>query len=115
MNKMYHTKDGEKLEGIDLDTPLMYADRFRIRKPGVQWDAHPPHVDGKRFVSTTPLSRYSIRRDTGGGIERWEDEAFRQCFDDVFKGSWRDHDPYDLKNRVFAKSSLYGRPNQVFH
>ncbi|PIL29830.1 hypothetical protein GSI_08037 [Ganoderma sinense ZZ0214-1] len=93
LNKMYHTKDGEKLEGIDLDTPLMYADRFRIRKPGVQWDAHPPHVDG-------------------GGIERWEDEAFRQCFDDIFNGNWREHDPYDLKNRVFAKSSIYGRPNQ---
>ena len=47
---MYHTKNGEKLEGIDLDTPLMYADRFRIRKPGVQWDAHPPHVDGEHLI-----------------------------------------------------------------
>ncbi|KAM5544876.1 hypothetical protein V8D89_001774 [Ganoderma adspersum] len=94
LNKMYHTKNGESAQGIDLETPLMYADRFRIRRPGIQWDAHPPHVDG-------------------GGIERWEDEAFRACFHDILSGNWREHDPYNLENRIHAKSSLYARPNQA--
>ena len=52
---MYRTKDGEKAEGIDLDTPLMYADRFRIRRPGIQWDAHPPHVDGRLLALQSAL------------------------------------------------------------
>ena len=49
LNKLYHVKNGdqEKTDGVDLDTPLTYADRFRIRRPGVQWDVHPPHVDGE--------------------------------------------------------------------
>lgn len=52
---------------------------------------------------------------SGGGIERWEDETFRLCFDDILSGNWREHDPYDLVNRINARSSLYGRPNQVCH
>ena len=49
LNNLYHVKSGAKLDGVDLSTPLVYADRFRIRHPGVQWDAHPPHVDGNFF------------------------------------------------------------------
>ena len=57
LNTLYHVKADEAseraiLDGVDLSTPLAYADRFRIRHPGVQWNAHPPHIDG-------------------GGIERW--------------------------------------------
>ncbi|TFY82741.1 hypothetical protein EWM64_g1272 [Hericium alpestre] len=94
LNELYHRDDGSRLEGVDLKTPLTYADRFRIRHPGVQWDAHPPHVDG-------------------GSIERWEDETFRTCFADILSGNWRKHDPYDLEGRVNARSSLYKRPNQA--
>ncbi|KAI0749829.1 DUF1479-domain-containing protein [Daedaleopsis nitida] len=94
LNHMYHTRNGDKVEDVDLDTPLMYADRFRIRHPGVQWDAHPPHVDG-------------------GSIERWEDSCFRNCFADILNGNWRAHDPYDLQNRIHARTSLYKRPNQA--
>ncbi|KAF8886070.1 DUF1479-domain-containing protein [Gymnopilus junonius] len=57
LNNLYSAKskdDASALEGVDLNVPLSYADRFRIRKPGVAWELHPPHVDG-------------------GGIERWED------------------------------------------
>jgi hypothetical protein len=93
LNNLYHTKSGKKLEGIDLSTPLSYADRFRIRHPGNQWNVHPPHVDG-------------------GSIERWEDEEFRKCFADIFSGEWKNHDPYELEGRLNARSSLYGRPNQ---
>ncbi|KAH9902605.1 DUF1479-domain-containing protein [Cubamyces lactineus] len=93
LNQMYHVKSGENVENVDLTTPLNYADRFRIRHPGMQWDAHPPHVDG-------------------GSIERWEDQVFRNCFADILSGNWREHDPYDLRNRINARSSLYKRPNQ---
>ncbi|KAG2017541.1 hypothetical protein CC2G_007041 [Coprinopsis cinerea AmutBmut pab1-1] len=95
LNKLYHVKD-EKLmeaEGVDLSTPLTYADRFRIRHPNNLWPGFPPHVDG-------------------GAIERWEDPSFRKCFADILSGDWRKHDPYDLAGRLNARSSLYGRPNQ---
>ncbi|CAL1716090.1 unnamed protein product [Somion occarium] len=93
LNNMYHLKSGAKLEDVDLSTPLSYADRFRIRNPGGQWNAHPPHVDG-------------------GAIERWEDKTFRTCFADILNGDWRKHDPYDLEGRINARSSMYGRENQ---
>ncbi|KAE9388283.1 DUF1479-domain-containing protein [Gymnopus androsaceus JB14] len=63
-------------------------------RPGVQWDVHPPHVDG-------------------GTIERWEDPAFRTCFEDILSGEWRKHDPYALAGRLSARSSLYGRHSQA--
>jgi len=44
LNNLYHTSSNS--EAIDLCTPLTYADRFRIRQPGIQWGAHPPHIDG---------------------------------------------------------------------
>jgi hypothetical protein len=94
LNNLYQFKDGQILPGVDLSTPLTYADRFRIRHPGGHWDAHPPHVDG-------------------GSIERWEDKTFRVCFEDIFNGNWKKHDPYDITGRVNAKSSLYGRANQA--
>ncbi|KAF8960034.1 hypothetical protein BDZ97DRAFT_1906016 [Flammula alnicola] len=96
LNNLYRTSSATKnlkLEGVDLNVPLTYADRFRIRKPGVQWALHPPHVDG-------------------GTIERWEDSRFRRCFENIFTGNWRMHDPFELEGRLDARSSLYGRPNQ---
>ncbi|KIP06972.1 hypothetical protein PHLGIDRAFT_90163 [Phlebiopsis gigantea 11061_1 CR5-6] len=94
LNQLYHVKSTRALSDVDLAAPLSYADRFRMRHPGNQWDKHPPHIDG-------------------GGIERWEDEAFRSCFADIFSGNWRQHDPYDLEGRINARSSLYGRENQA--
>ncbi|RDB26364.1 Uncharacterized protein YbiU [Hypsizygus marmoreus] len=93
LNNLYHTKEGQTIDGVDLSTPLTYADRFRIRRPGVQWNVHPPHIDG-------------------GSIERWEDPIFRLCFSNVLSGNWRQHDPYELEGRLNAQSSRYGRPNQ---
>ena len=83
-------------DGVDLSTPLTYADRFRIRKPGpVLWNAHHPHIDG-------------------GSIERWEDPGFREgCYGPILKGSWREHDAYDMRARLEAKTNTYGRDNQV--
>ncbi|KAG6831567.1 hypothetical protein H0H93_013730 [Arthromyces matolae] len=94
LNNLYHAKKSDQpSQGVDLSTPLTYADRFRIRRPGL-WEMHPPHVDG-------------------GTIERWEDPAFRQCFSDILSGNWRSHDPYELKGRLDASTSRYNRPNQV--
>lgn len=63
LNKLYHVRPGTTVEGVDLSVPLSYADRFRIRKPGVQWNAHPPHVDGKSFdVLNRSSSNYLIFR-----------------------------------------------------
>ncbi|TRM65073.1 hypothetical protein BD626DRAFT_240198 [Schizophyllum amplum] len=90
LNNVFHV---DNAEGVDLNTPLTYADRFRIRHPGGAWTRFPPHVDG-------------------GAIERWQDEKFRACFMDVLSGEWRKHDPYDLTSRLHAKTSMYGRPNQ---
>lgn len=53
LNQMYHVRGEEKVSEVDLTTPLSYADRFRIRHPGVQWDAHPPHIDGQSTLSHT--------------------------------------------------------------
>ncbi|GJE92712.1 DUF1479 domain-containing protein [Phanerochaete sordida] len=94
LNKFYHINSQKKLSDVDLATPLSYADRFRMRHPGNKWYTHPPHIDG-------------------GGIERWEDDAFRTCFADILNGNWRQHDPYDLEGRINARSSLYGRENQA--
>ncbi|KAF9453175.1 DUF1479-domain-containing protein [Macrolepiota fuliginosa MF-IS2] len=93
LNNLYHDNSGKKSQNVDLSVPLTYADRFRIRRPGVGWSFHPPHIDG-------------------GSIERWEDPIFRKCFGKILAGQWREHDPYDLQDRLDARSSLYGRPNQ---
>jgi hypothetical protein len=50
---------------------------------------------------------------TGGTIERWQSESFRQCFIDILQGNWRAHDPYNLTTRVHAKVDMYDRPNQA--
>ncbi|KAK0494059.1 hypothetical protein EDD18DRAFT_1403122 [Armillaria luteobubalina] len=94
LNQIYHY-DGElERDGVDLSEPLSYADRLRMRHPGVQWDIHPPHIDG-------------------GAIERWEDPSFRSVYKDIFEGNWRKHDPYDLCGRINAKHSLHNRVGQA--
>ncbi|KAJ7275778.1 hypothetical protein C8J57DRAFT_1449269 [Mycena rebaudengoi] len=93
LNTLYHTSTDEKLEGVDLSTPLTYADRFRIRHPGGHWGGFPPHVDG-------------------GSIERWEDANFRACFKDILAGDWKKHDPYALEPRLNARTSLYNLPGR---
>ncbi|KZT20479.1 DUF1479-domain-containing protein [Neolentinus lepideus HHB14362 ss-1] len=90
LNNLYHVKSTEDAAGVDLSTPLAYADRFRIRHPGGIWDNHPPHVDG-------------------GSIERWQDKNFRKCYGDILSGEWENHDPYWLECRMNARTSLYGR------
>ncbi|KAF8521199.1 DUF1479-domain-containing protein [Hysterangium stoloniferum] len=89
LNSFYRADDSASLK-----TPLVYADRLRIRQPGPTWEHHPPHVDG-------------------GAIERWEDPGLRNVFDEILKGNWKAHDPYDLEKRLKANSNIYGRPGQA--
>ena len=128
LNNIFHI---DATEGVDLNTPLSYADRFRIRHPGVSWtrgvylasvlsSRYSLGIQGSHRTSTVTLCNdlrqlSDLRSYTGGAIERWQDEKFRACFADVLLGEWRKHDPYDLKDRLYAKASLYGRPNQVSH
>jgi hypothetical protein len=92
LNKLYSGNvEGEE---VDLEAPLTYVDRFRMRQPGVAWGAHPPHIDG-------------------GSIERWQDTTFRTCFEAIFEGDWRSHNPYSLKGRLGAKTSAKGLANQA--
>ena len=98
------------LKGVDLSTPLSYADRFRIRKPGIQWDFHPPHIDGASRLQS--LSSLIHEIPVGGTMERWEDPSFRKCFENILNGNWRDHDPFALEGRLNARNSLHGMPNQ---
>jgi hypothetical protein len=50
LNNLYHITAEQKVEGVDLATPLSYADRFRIRHPGIMWGRHPPHIDGMLWI-----------------------------------------------------------------
>jgi len=96
LNNLYgiQSETSASLKGVDLNVPLTYADRFRIRKPGIGWGFHPPHIDG-------------------GTMERWEDPYFRRCFEHILSGNWRKHDPFALEGRLDANNSMYGRPNQA--
>jgi hypothetical protein len=47
LNNLYHDKSGRSTNDVNLSIPLTYADRFRIRKAGVKWEVHPPHIDGE--------------------------------------------------------------------
>ena len=68
LNNFFHIpphlkNDPEKAPVVSLNTPLSYADRFRIRYPSpTKWTAHPPHIDG-------------------GSIEKWEVPELRDgCY-----------------------------------
>ncbi|CAE6509573.1 unnamed protein product [Rhizoctonia solani] len=83
----------EPEDEVSLTTPLSYADRLRIRLPGDAKFALGPHIDG-------------------GGLERWEDAGFRNCYAEILAGNWRDHDSFKIGPRLNANSDLYHAPNQ---
>ena len=46
-------------DNVDLDKPLMYMDRFRMRNPGDSKFRLKPHLDGGTFQRwTDPIYRY---------------------------------------------------------
>ena len=62
---------------VSLATPLVYADRLRIRNPGDAKFALGPHMDG-------------------GSIERWEDPDYRMVFDKILQGQWEKYDAWEI-------------------
>ena len=59
LNNLYHAQVGKKneqsantMKGVDLSTPLTYADQFRIRKPGAKWNLsfNPLHVNNELYI-----------------------------------------------------------------
>ncbi len=75
---------------VSVRAPISYFDRFRIREPGPSMFTLGPHIDG-------------------GGVERWEDPAFRNVWRRILKGgqSWREYDPFDISPRLEAVQDMY--------
>ncbi|KAF2993502.1 hypothetical protein E8E13_000618 [Curvularia kusanoi] len=88
MNQLYRADANQR---IDLTTPLSYCDRVQIRPPGDKQFALSPHVDG-------------------GGVERWEDQAYRYVYRKIFEGRWQEFDPWDLSGRLDANMNMYDGP-----
>ncbi|KOS18002.1 Uncharacterized protein ESCO_002841 [Escovopsis weberi] len=74
---------------INLDIPLSYVDRLRIRQPGDKSFALGPHIDG-------------------GSVERWEADGYGRgaVYDEVLNGQWERYDAYDAAGRVDAVNDL---------
>ncbi|KAL2024875.1 hypothetical protein VTK56DRAFT_3574 [Thermocarpiscus australiensis] len=90
MTTLWHVSDPNT--PISLHTPLCYADRLRIRRPGDARFALGPHQDG-------------------GSVERWEGGGYGRggVYDAVFRGEWEEeYDPFDAAGRAHAVTDLYG-------
>lgn len=83
---------------VSLSNPLSYCDRLRIRRPGDSTFALGPHIDG-------------------GGVERWEDDAFRGVWSNILKMDskgeidWKQYDSWSLgpnSERLEAETDMYG-------
>lgn len=72
---------------IDIDSQVVYADSFRIRKPGKALSLD-LHLDS-------------------GSTERWEDPGYRSVYQAIFEGRWEDYEPFKLDARSLARSDLY--------
>ncbi|MBV9304973.1 MAG: DUF1479 domain-containing protein [Acidobacteriaceae bacterium] len=75
LNRLWKA-ESEGRRHFDPEQVPVYADRIRRRPPGSSSLGLSPHVDG-------------------GSVERWLDGNFRQVYRHVFRGNWRDYDPFD--------------------
>lgn len=85
LGKVWKVKD-EALP-IDMESSVVYADRFRIRYPGKDY-ALRLHLDS-------------------GSIERWEDNGYRDVYREIFQGDWESWDPWLIDRRLYANQDLY--------
>lgn len=86
LNRLWHCENHE----VDVDRPLTYCDRLRIRKAGDSSFTLGPHVDG-------------------GSTERWEDAEYRKVYREIFQGRWENYDAFDATHRASASYDLYGK------
>lgn len=78
---------------VSLRTPISYFDRLRVRPPGPSQFVLGAHVDG-------------------GGIERWEDDGYREVYRRILAGNWQEYDPWNMDYRIDANQDLYNASNQ---
>ncbi|KAH8698601.1 hypothetical protein BGW36DRAFT_358130 [Talaromyces proteolyticus] len=88
LNRVWRAKPQDP---VDLDIPVTYCDRLRMRTPGDQSFNLGPHLDG-------------------GSLERWEDPEYRQCYSSILRGDWEKHDPFDATHRLKATVDMYKGP-----
>jgi hypothetical protein len=90
VGKLWHVSPDNASLPIDLASQVAYPDRFRIRHPSEDAEyTLPAHLDS-------------------GAIERWEDEANRANFRDIFEGNWGSWDGWRADaGRHEARSDLY--------
>lgn len=82
---------------ISLSNTVSYADRLRIRHPGDAKFALGAHIDG-------------------GGVERWEDESFRNVWKAILEGRWQEYDAFRLGDngeKLVAQGNMYEAPGGV--
>jgi len=82
---------------VDLQSQVVYSDRFRIRYPEDGEGTLPPHLDSS-------------------ATERWEDPSYRSCYAKIFEGNWEEFDPWCVDQRLNAKLDLFkkSRSQSVF-
>ena len=78
--RIWHTS-GQSEVDVDLEQPVTYIDRLRIRQPNDSLVRQLPHIDG-------------------GGIERWQDGSYRKVYRHILEGDWKDFDPFEVDYRV---------------
>lgn len=40
-------------------------------------------------------------------LSMYHESGYRRCFENIFKGNWKQHDAYDVSPRIEAKTDLY--------
>ncbi|KIK70204.1 hypothetical protein GYMLUDRAFT_213378 [Collybiopsis luxurians FD-317 M1] len=87
MSQMYTASEETE---VDLVEQAVYADRWRVRRPGSH-GMFPTHLDN-------------------GSIERWEDDEYKEVFRKIWEGKWEEYDAWDMDHRSEAIVDMYGGP-----
>ena len=80
LNRIWNYKKNSTIH-FDPDRECTYADRIRMRQPGDTSLGLSPHVDG-------------------GSIERWLGENYQHVYRPLFKGNWKDYNPFNGEFRT---------------
>ena len=80
LNRIWNFKKNSIIH-FDPDRDCTYADRIRMRQPGDTSLGLSPHVDG-------------------GSVERWLGENYQNVYLSLFKGNWKDYNPFNGEFRT---------------
>ncbi|KAL3475234.1 hypothetical protein BJX99DRAFT_271174 [Aspergillus californicus] len=87
ISKLWKTSDPTL--PIDLNTQVVYPDRFRIRYPS----------EDQEYTLNAHLD--------SGSIERWEDPEYRKIYARIFAGEWETYDAWLADHRTDADMNIY--------